>query len=147
MSVAECISIPFIMPETPEHPLSGITCFLDADFEGNMEIVTEGFSQPVLGAYRMKSGMLVIVSEGWRGDLNCDVVVPTEHKLFYAGTMRPTPAKRFTNCPEGRNWYYEKDKRERISMEELANIMETYVGKFPIALDCDDLTAIPEATI
>lgn len=146
MTVAECIAIPFVMPERETDILSGITCFMDYSGDG-MEIVTEGYSQPVIGAYRTKGGMLVVVSEGWRGDLNCDVVVPTEHKLFYAGTLRPTPAKRFSVCTPGKKWYYEKEARERITMEELVKIMETYAGTFPIALDCDDLTQIPEATI
>lgn len=147
MTVAECIAIPFVMPEQPTDILSGITCFLSEDLDGSMVIVTEGYDQKVIGGYRMTSGMLVLVSEGYQGDLNADVIVPQEHKLYYAGTLRPTPAKRFTLCAEGKNWYYEKDKRERLTTDDLKNLLTTHGGPFPIRLDCDDLTVIPEASM
>ena len=145
-TVAECIAVPFIMPEPDPDAVGRVSCFIERD-HGELVMVTEGWTEPIVGGYRTEGGMLVLVSKTAGGSFSVDVIVPTEHKLFYAGIMRKTPAKRFEVCTPGKNFYYQSSKRERLPMEQIEGLLIKYGGKLPLALDCDNCTELPEAVI
>ena len=100
----------------------------------------------VAGAYYHKSGLLVMVSQVYGMQYVCDVVVPQERKLYYAGPMRPTPERRSLQCGVGRSWSYHREPMTKISMKDLADV---FIQHAPFGLPMEvveyDTTEIPEA--
>lgn len=156
---AELIEIPFVMPEPDPVPVpyrrNGgrpcgnrkgrlpvqkpasriIQCVGALEGQPILEIGAMVRTNPIVGAYRHKSGMLVIVSETYGMEEICDVLVPQEETMYFAGYMKPTPSKRFHSCPIGKKWYYHREPMERISMNSLASIICKYApGGLPMMI-------------